>query len=57
MMVYHHNGQVKVQKRNWNLTLSVFWMMKIRPDERPHPMRMRSRRMALPTRQPDDQGT
>jgi hypothetical protein len=55
--VYHHNGQVKVQKRNWNLTLSVFWMMKIRPDERPHPMRMRSRRMALPTRQPDDQGT
>jgi hypothetical protein len=21
-----HIGQVKVQKRNWNLTLSVFWM-------------------------------
>src|SRR5512132_1945856 len=30
MMVYHHSGQVKVQNRNWNLTLSVFWMMKIR---------------------------
>ena len=29
-MVYHHSGQVKVQTRNWNLTLSVFWMMKIR---------------------------
>ena len=24
MMVYHHSGQVKVQNRNWNLTLSVF---------------------------------
>ena len=30
MMVYHHSGHVKVQKRNWNLTLSVFWKMKIR---------------------------
>src|SRR4029453_2510667 len=30
MMVYHHSGQVKVQNRNWNLTLSVFWMMKTR---------------------------
>jgi hypothetical protein len=28
MIVYHHSGQVKVQNRNWNLTLSVFWMMK-----------------------------
>jgi hypothetical protein len=28
MMVYHHSGQVKVQTRNWNLTLSVFWKMK-----------------------------
>jgi hypothetical protein len=30
MIVYHHSGQVKVQNRSWNLTLSVFWMMKIR---------------------------
>ena len=29
MMVYHHGGQVKVQEWNWNLILSVFWMMKI----------------------------
>jgi hypothetical protein len=29
-MVYHHSGQLKVQNRNWNLTLSVFWKMKIR---------------------------
>ena len=32
MIVYHHSGQVKVQNRNWNLTLSVFWMMKIEGD-------------------------
>jgi hypothetical protein len=35
MIVYHHSGQVKVQNRNWNLTLSVFWMMKIRRTPRP----------------------
>jgi hypothetical protein len=29
-MVYHHSGQMKSQKRNWNRIRSVFWKMKIR---------------------------
>jgi hypothetical protein len=50
MIVYHHSGQVKVQNRNWNLTLSVFWMMKTREDPEASQRRDRPATQLAPVR-------